>query len=155
MERELSPAMRTPLARIAEPAYGALRFLAGAFFFSHGAQKIFGWFGGKLATDALHQTAGWIEVVGGPLLALGLFTVPVAFICSGQMAVAYFQAHAPQAFWPVENRGELAVVYCVLFLYFAARGGGRYSLDHALGRDGYGLPRAGEGGRDEADRRAA
>jgi putative oxidoreductase len=132
-----------------------LRILAGAFFFSHGAQKVFGWFGGKIAETALQQTAGWIEVIGGSLIALGLLTVPAAFICSGEMAVAYFKAHAPQAFWPVENRGELAVLYCFLFLYVAAHGAGRWSLDHALVRNKYGLPRRDEEGRSATDRRAA
>ncbi len=146
--------MRNPLARFSDPAYALLRILAGAFFFSHGAQKIFGWFGGKIAEAPLQQTAGWIELIGGSLIALGLFTVPAAFICSGQMAVAYFKAHAPQAFWPVENRGELAVIYCFLFLYLAARGAGRFSLDHALGKNKYGLPQD-EGGRGATERRVA
>jgi putative oxidoreductase len=147
--------MRTPFARISDPAYAVLRVLAGAFFFSHGAQKIFGWFGGKIAETALHQTAGWIELIGGALIALGLFTVPAAFICSGQMAVAYFKAHAPQAFWPVENKGELAVIYCFLFLFIAAHGAGRWSLDHALGANKHGLPRRDEEGRDARNQRAA
>ena len=82
-----------------------------------------------MVANALHQTAGWIELIGGSLIALGLLTVPAAFICSGQMAVAYFKSHAPQAFWPVENRGELAVIYCFLFLYLVFRGPGALSVD--------------------------
>ncbi len=73
--------------------------------------------------------AGIIEVVGGALIAVGLFTSPVAFIASGEMAVAYFQAHAPRGFWPITNGGELAALYCFVFLYFAACGSGKLSID--------------------------
>jgi putative oxidoreductase len=73
-----------------------------------------------------------LEFVGGLLIVLGLFTRPVAFLLSGQMAAAYFMAHAPNGAIPVLNGGELAALYCFVFLYFAARGGGRYSVDHAL-----------------------
>ena len=73
-----------------------------------------------------------LEVVGGVLVALGLFTRPVAFLLTGQMAVAYFMAHAPQGMWPVLNRGEPAVLYCFIFLLLAAAGPGAYSLDAAL-----------------------
>ena len=68
-------------------------------------------------------------MVGGALISIGLFTSPVAFIASGEMAVAYFQAHAPRGFWPIMNGGELAVLYCFVFLYFAAVGSGRWSVD--------------------------
>ena len=78
--------------------------------------------------------AAWIEIAGGVLLMLGLFTRPVAFICSGQMAVAYFMAHAPQGFYPVLNGGELAILYCFLFLYLAFAGGGAWSLDALMRR---------------------
>ena len=121
--------MKPVLGRFSEPAYALLRLVAGLMFAFHGAQK-FGFFGGTLA-PMLSQVwfAGVIELVGGILIAIGLFTSLVAFICSGEMAVAYFQAHAPKAFWPNMNGGELAVLYCFLFLYMAARGGGRYSVD--------------------------
>jgi len=121
--------MKPLLGRFAEPAYALLRLVAGLMFAFHGAQK-FGFFGGT-AAPMLSQIwfAGVIELVGGILIAIGLFTSLVAFICSGEMAVAYFQAHAPKAFWPNLNGGELAVLYCFLFLYIAARGGGRYSVD--------------------------
>ena len=76
--------------------------------------------------------AGMLETWGGLLLGLGLFTRPVAFLLCGQMAVAYFTAHAPQGFWPVLNGGELSVLYCFLFLYFCVAGGGSYSLDALL-----------------------
>jgi putative oxidoreductase len=71
-----------------------------------------------------------LELVGGALMLVGLFTRPVAFVLSGLMAFAYFLAHAPHDFWPIVNRGELAALYCFVFLYFAAAGGGPWSLDH-------------------------
>ena len=121
--------MKPLLGRFAEPAYALLRVVAGLMFAFHGAQK-FGFFGGQMAA-MFSQTwfAGVIELVGGLMIAIGLMTSLVAFICSGEMAVAYFQAHAPKASWPNMNGGELAVLYCFLFLYMAARGGGRYSVD--------------------------
>lgn len=73
--------------------------------------------------------AGWIELLAGLLIALGLFAGIAAFIASGEMAVAYFMAHAPSGFWPVVNKGEMAVLYCFAFLYIAAHGSGRWSLD--------------------------
>jgi putative oxidoreductase len=109
--------------------YGVLRIVAGLLFAQHGAQKLFGAFGGEqveLAT--LMGLAGVIEFFGGLLIAAGIFTRWAAFIASGQMAVAYFMAHAPQGFYPIVNRGELAALYCFLFLYMAARGGGRLAL---------------------------
>jgi putative oxidoreductase len=78
--------------------------------------------------------AGVLEVFGGGLLLLGVFTRPVAFLLCGQMAVAYFLRHAPQNFWPILNRGELAALYCFIWLYFAAAGGGPWSLDAAIRR---------------------
>jgi len=127
--------MKNSLAKFTDPSYALLRFVAGLLFFCHGAQKIFGAFGGAHGPlDSLMRVAGWMEVVGGSLLMLGLFTVPVAFLCSGEMAVAYFKAHAPHGFWPIANHGELAVVFAFLFLYIAARGGGRWSLDALLSR---------------------
>ncbi len=84
------------------------------------------------AVAGLAGLAGLLEFVGGALLVLGLFTRPVAFILSGEMAVAYFKAHFPQGFLPVLNRGELAVLYCFVFLYLAAAGGGAWSLDNLM-----------------------
>lgn len=83
----------------------------------------------------LPLVAGILEFFGGLLLLLGLFTRPVAFILAGEMAVAYFMVHAPQGFWPVNNRGELPVLYCFVFLYFAAAGGGPWSLDRLWQRN--------------------
>lgn len=119
------------LERFIEPIYALFRIVFGLLFASHGAQKLFGMFGGqKMGPDAgLPYFAGWIELVAGLLIALGLFTGIAAFIASGQMAVAYFMAHAPGGFWPLVNQGEPAVLYCFAFLYMAARGSGRYGVD--------------------------
>jgi len=111
--------------------YALLRIAAGFLFFQHGLPKLFGGFGRDAPAELMSQmgVAGIIEVVGGALIALGLFTSPVAFIASGEMAVAYFQAHAPRGFWPVTNGGELAALYSFVFLYFAAVGSGKWSID--------------------------
>jgi putative oxidoreductase len=105
--------------------------VAGFLFFQHGLPKLFGGFGSRGPAELFSQMglAGVIEVFGGLALALGLFTSIVAFIASGELAVAYFQAHAPRGFWPVANGGELAAIFCFLFLYFAATGAGKWSLD--------------------------
>jgi putative oxidoreductase len=110
--------------------YALLRIVAGLAFAQHGAQKLFGLLGGT-AVELTSQRglAGVIEFVGGFLIAIGLFTSPVAFLASGQMAVAYFQAHVPRGFWPIQNGGELALLYCFIFLYFAAVGSGKLSID--------------------------
>ncbi len=119
------------------PIYSALRAIAGLMFMQHGLQKVFGLFGGRpeQMPAALLWTAGLIELVGGALLAVGLLTRWSAFLCSGLMAAAYFMAHAPSGFFPILNRGELAILYCWIFLFFAAHGPGTYSLDRTLGRD--------------------
>jgi putative oxidoreductase len=111
--------------------YALLRIVAGLMFAMHGSQKLFGIPGGKdpVALFSLFGLAGVVELVGGLLIALGLFASIAAFIASGQMAVAYFMAHAPQGALPILNGGEAAVLYCFLFLYIAARGSGVWSLD--------------------------
>jgi putative oxidoreductase len=111
---------------------GAFRIIAGILFACHGAQKLFGVFGGMPpgVPAALIWTAGPIELIGGTLIALGLFTRIAAFICSGQMAVAYFTGHAPHGFWPNVNGGEPAIFFCWLFLYIAAQGPGAWALDN-------------------------
>jgi len=116
--------------------YALLRIVAGLLFAMHGTQKLFGWPGGGDTVElaSLMGLAGIIELVGGLLIAFGFLTSWAAFIASGEMAVAYFMAHAPQALWPIENKGELTVVYCFLFLYMAARGSGIWSVDAALHR---------------------
>jgi putative oxidoreductase len=123
------------LGRYSEAIYAALRVMAGIMFAMHGAQKVLGAFGGqKVPLASLFGLGGVIELVGGLLIAIGLFTSWAAFIASGEMAVAYFMVHAPQGPLPLQNKGELAVLYCFLFLYMAARGGGRYSLDATMRR---------------------
>jgi putative oxidoreductase len=123
------------LGRFSGLFYAALRIVAGFLFALHGAQKLFGVLGGT-AQPLVSQMglAGIIEFGGGLLIAIGLFTGWAAFIASGEMAAAYFLVHAPRGFWPILNDGELAALYCFLFLYMAARGGGPLSLDRALGR---------------------
>jgi putative oxidoreductase len=125
-----------------DPTLAALRIVAGLGYFSHGAQKIFGWFGGFGPDGGTAElmsrfgAAGVIEVVCGTAIVLGLFTRPAAFLASGQMAGAYFLAHVAGAdalFWWA-NGGELAMVYCFLWLYFAARGAGEFSLDAVLAK---------------------
>lgn len=119
------------LERYIEPIYALFRIIFGLLFASHGAQKLFGMFGGRqMGPDAgLPYFAGWIELVTGLLIALGLLTGIAAFIASGTMAAAYFYVHAKDGFWPLVNQGEMAVLYCFAFLYMAARGSGRYSVD--------------------------
>ena len=127
--------MENLLARHSEWTYALLRFVSGVLFACHGAQKLFGWLGGQtVPTASLMGLAGVIELVGGTFIALGLLTPAIAFLCSGEMAVAYFMAHAPHALWPIQNHGELAVIYAFLFLYVAAHGAGALSLDASLGR---------------------
>jgi len=122
------------LGKYSEVFYALMRVVVGLLFACHGAQKLFGVLGGQSQLgNPMMVTAGVIEFVGGGLVALGLFAGTAAFITSGLMAVAYFMVHAPGGFWPIVNRGELAVVYCFVFLYVASRGSGRLSVD-ALAR---------------------
>ena len=111
----------------------ALRIVGALSFITHGTQKLFAWPLTEpqptAALFSLFWVAGVLETFGGLLLLLGLFTSPVAFVLSGQMAVAYFQAHLPRGFWPILNGGELASIYCFLWLFFAAAGAGPISLD--------------------------
>lgn len=116
-----------------------LRIVAALLIMQHGAQKLFGLPAGAQGGQrpplmSLLGFAGILEFFGGLLLLLGLFTRPVAFILSGMLAVAYFMAHAPQGFWPVLNRGELAALYSFVFLYLAVAGGGSWSVDYCLRR---------------------
>jgi putative oxidoreductase len=114
------------LARFGPYFYTALRIVAGLLFACHGAQKLFGVLGGtRMPIMSEFGLAGVIEFFGGLMIAAGMFTSVVAFICSGEMAAAYFKAHAPKAFFPIQNGGELAVLFCFLFLYIAARGTGK------------------------------
>jgi putative oxidoreductase len=108
-----------------------LRIVAMFNFISHGTQKTLGYPPTipPFAWPPLLQAAGWIEIVFGTLVLLGLFTRPAAFILCGEMAVAYFRTHAPQNFWPLLNGGEITVLYCFFFLYLVAAGPGAWSLD--------------------------
>jgi len=118
------------LGKWSEWAYALMRFVAGMLFACHGAQKLFGALGGQSQLGVpLMATAGIIEFFGGILVTIGLFAGFAAFLASGLMAVAYFMAHAPNGFWPIVNHGELAVVYCFVFLFIACRGSGRLSVD--------------------------
>jgi len=121
------------LGRYGEFLYALMRFFAGALFACHGAQKLFGVLGGQVMTSNPKMlTAGVIEFVGGILIAVGFQAGFAAFIASGEMAYAYFSAHAPNSFWPILNKGELAVVYCFVFLYIASRGSGAISIDRGM-----------------------
>jgi putative oxidoreductase len=125
-----------PLWKSWEPyLLSLLRIMAAFLFFQVGSAKLFAFpaaimpGGGTAPLGSLVGIAGTLEVVGGALLLVGLFTRPVAFLLSGEMAVAYFHSHAPQGFWPVLNMGTDAVLYCFLWLYISAVGAGPWSLD--------------------------
>jgi putative oxidoreductase len=119
-------------------ARSVLRIVVGFTFSCHGMQKMLGLFGGMggkggtVPFGSLMWVAGGLELIGGLLLILGLFTSPVAFILCGEMAVAYFKAHFSYGFFPLVNHGELAVVYCFIFLYLCTSGGGPLSLDSLI-----------------------
>lgn len=121
--------MKRVLGTYAPYLYMVLRIVAGLLFACHGAQKLFGVLGGVGGQPgavaplwSLAGAAGVIEFLGGLLIAFGVLTSYAAFIASGEMAVAYFTRHLPRGFWPIQNGGELAVLYCFLFLYIAAHG---------------------------------
>jgi len=113
-----------------------LRIVSALLFFEHGSAKLFGFPPSNFSPEvmSLPWIAGVLEVVGGALLFLGLFTRPVAFILSGQMAVAYWMAHAPKSFYPLLNGGDGAILFCFIFLYFVFAGGGSWSLDALMRR---------------------
>jgi putative oxidoreductase len=124
------------LGRYSEAIYALFRFMAGVMFLLHGTQKLFGFPGGRDPVEliSLPGRAGVIESVGGTLIALGLFASYAAFIASGEMATAYFMVHWPKSLFPLLNEGETAALYCFAFLYIAAKGSGRFSLDAAFRR---------------------
>jgi len=115
-----------------------MRIVSGFLFSLHGCQKVLGLLGGMGGKGGVASFltlvwwAGFIELVGGLLLALGLFSRPVAFLCSGTMAVAYFKAHASRGFFPIHNGGELAALYAFVFFYLCFAGPGSFSLDRVL-----------------------
>jgi len=125
-----------------------LRIVAAAMFITFGTMKLFAVpigvppDGGTVPLMSQAGIGGLLEVVGGALLLVGLFTRPVAFVLSGEMAVAYFQFHFPQGFWPVENGGTPTVLYCFVWLFFSAAGAGPWSLDARRGRPSAGGGRA-------------
>tara|TARA_R110002074_G_scaffold198776_1_gene366447 strand:- start:210 stop:563 length:354 start_codon:yes stop_codon:yes gene_type:complete len=110
-----------------------MRIVTGVLFMQHGGQKIFGFPAPQryeFDLFSMSGIAGSLELFGGFLIVIGLFTRPTAFLLSGLMAFAYFIAHAPQNFWPILNGGELAAMFCFVFLYLAAAGGGKWSADY-------------------------
>jgi len=119
-----------------------LRIVAAFMFIQHGTAKLLAFphsllpGGGTMSLTILPGAGGIFELVGGALLMLGLFTRPAAFICAGEMAVAFFKVHFPQGFWTIFNGGELAALYCFVWLYFSAAGPGPLSLDAVRGRSG-------------------
>jgi putative oxidoreductase len=127
--------MNSVIANWTPRLLSVLRIVAAFLFMAHGTEK---WLAFPEPRESptmlwsLSGVAGLLELVGGFLLLLGLFTRPVAFVLSGLMASAYFIAHAPDDFWPIVNRGELAALYCFVFLYLAAAGGGPWSVDRWL-----------------------
>lgn len=132
--RIAQPADVNSLGKYSGYAYAVLRIVTGLLFACHGGQKILGFppVAKAMQLDTLGMAGGYIELICGLLIALGLFTRPAAFVASGMMAVAYFMVHAKGGFFPIINRGEPAVVYCFLFLYVFFRGEGPLSLDRTI-----------------------
>jgi len=122
--------------KAAQITHVLLRMVAGFFFMQHGGQKLLGWYGGMGdgPLPPMMMVAGVLELVGGFAVMVGLLTRPVAFLLSGEMAVAYFTAHFPKGPLPLQNRGEAAALFSFIFLYFAANGAGGFSLDAMIGR---------------------
>jgi putative oxidoreductase len=126
------PSLESRLSAYRPQLLAILRIMTALLFMAHGTGKLFGFpdIGMNPPLLSLSGIAAVLEVVGGILLVIGLFTRPVAFILSGEMAVAYFMAHAPQSFFPVVNQGESAVLFCFVFLYLVFAGPGAWSLDN-------------------------
>jgi putative oxidoreductase len=119
---------------------GLLRIVTGFLFIAHGTQKLFGFPPSdrpmNIQLGTMPGIGGLLELVGGALILVGLFTRPTAFILAGEMAVAYFLMHAKNGFWPIVNKGELAALYCFVFLYFVFAGAGSFSLDSLFRKGG-------------------
>src|SRR5438067_8609275 len=128
--------MAEVIGRFSAHTFALLRIVAGLMFAMHGTQKLLGYppmpkaMAGPL--PPLMKVAGGIELVCGALIAIGLFTGIAAFIAAGEMAAAYFMGHASHGIWPLENQGELSVLYCLFWLFVAAHGGGIWSIDNAI-----------------------
>ena len=127
------------LGRFSPQLLSVLRIVSALIFMAHGTAKLLGFPATEIFAQppemfTLPWIAGVLELVGGALLAAGLFTRPVAFVLSGEMAAAYWIGHAPQAFYQIQNGGDAAILYCFVFLYIAAAGGGPWSLDNVLFR---------------------
>lgn len=124
------------LGRYSDVFFALMRVVFGFLFACHGAQKLFGVLGSQMPKPLppLLMAAGIIEFFGGLLIGVGLLGGTIAFIAAGEMACAYFMAHAPHGFWPIINKGEPAVMYCFAFLYIASRGSGRFSIDGLIKR---------------------
>jgi putative oxidoreductase len=122
--------MERVLGRFAPQLYALMRIVVGLLFACHGAQKLFGLLGGpQMPLMSKFGVAGVVEFFGGLMIAIGFFTGTAAFIASGEMAYAYYTAHFPKGSVPIQNGGELAVLYCFVFLYIAARGVGVWGID--------------------------
>lgn len=130
-------ALADKLTPHAPKALAALRIMTAALFLAHGTAKFFAFphvaMFDQMQIVSIYGLAGALEVVGGVLLILGLFTRPTAFVLSGFMAVAYFMAHAPKSFFPILNGGDSAIQYCFVFLYLVFAGPGAWSLDEKRG----------------------
>src|SRR5687767_10999257 len=136
-ERALNGVTMISLARLTEPLLSVLRIMTGLLFFAHGSAKLLKfpatqYFADGVSLFSFTGFTGALELVGGALIILGLFTRITAFILSGMMAVAYFMAHAPQGLHPINNGGELAILFCFIFLFIAAAGPGPWSADAIL-----------------------
>jgi len=121
-------------ARWRGPAISVIRVVVALAFMEHGTQKVLGFppGGGGAPAAGLDLVAAYLELIGGALVAVGLLTRFTSFVLAGEMAVAYFMAHAPHGFYPIANKGELAVLYCFFFLFLFVEGAGSWSLDALL-----------------------
>jgi putative oxidoreductase len=117
--------------KLHEITVNLLRIAAGLLYVPHGCQKLFGEQPPDFTT--LLGLAGLFELIGGSMILIGLYTRPVAFILSGQMAVAYWTSHSPRGPWPIDNGGELAILFCFIYLFLFAHGGGNWSVDRLRG----------------------
>jgi putative oxidoreductase len=134
---DAAPSSAGALAALGPITWAVLRIGAGLLFMQHGLQKLFGWFGGFMGTPGTTAplasqmgVAGILETFGGLLIVLGLFTRPVAFLLAGEMFVAYLQAHLPQGPWPILNRGEVPLLFFIIYLFLLGNGAGPASLDN-------------------------